>query len=251
MFQFGSGNLWAIPTISLAGTTVTLPTPVPFGALQDVSVDISFSSKQLYGQYQFPLAVGRGTAKITGKAKAARITASLFNQVFGETLTNPGENKVAFQEAGTVPGSPSYTITVTNSATWTVDLGVSYAATGAALTRVAQVVAAGQYSVAAGVYTFHSGDANAAVKISYIYAPTTTGAKFTINNQLLGLCPFFSVTLNQNYQGKHLTVTFNRAMANKLTFSTKLEDFLIPELDMEMMADDSNVVGSVSMYDAN
>ena len=37
-----------------------------------MSVDFSFSVKELYGQNQFPLAVARSAAKVTGKAKLAR-----------------------------------------------------------------------------------------------------------------------------------------------------------------------------------
>ena len=58
-------------------------TPVPFGALQDVSMDISSSKKELYGQRQFPLAVARGTGKIDCKAKAASFSAMLFPPGFG------------------------------------------------------------------------------------------------------------------------------------------------------------------------
>jgi len=43
------------------------------------------------------------------------------------------------------------------------------------LTKAASAPAAGQYSVAAGVYTFNSADANKAVLISYTYTITGTG----------------------------------------------------------------------------
>lgn len=252
MYEFGSGSLWAVPTISLAGIAITNPTPVPFGALQDISVDMSFTVKELYGLYQFPLAVGRGTAKLTAKAKAAKITASLFNLVFGEAVTTPAQNCVSFQESGTIPGTP-YQVTVANSATWVTDLGALYASNMQPLTRVAPgTPATGQYCVTAGVYTFAAADTTLGVYISYIYTTTTTppsGTKFTMNNQLLGLTPFFAMTLNQHYQGKHLTVTYNRCVSSKLTLATKIEDFNIPEIDIAMMADDGNVVGTISCYE--
>jgi hypothetical protein len=250
MYEFGSGSLWAVPTITLAGAAVTYPTPVPFGGLQDVSIDMSFTMKELFGQYVFPIAVARGTAKLTAKAKAAKITASLFNQVFGEAVTTPAENKVSFQEVQVVPAVSPFTVPVTNQATWTTDLGVIYASTMLPLTRAATATGIGVYSVTAGTYTFASADAAANIKISYIYTTTVApGQKFTINNQLLGLSPFFSMTLSQAFQGKNLTMTFNRCVASKLSLGTKLEDFNIPELDISMMADDSNVVGSISVYE--
>ena len=73
MTEFGSGVVWGIPTINLAGNNVVNPTPVPFGALQDVSVDFAFSVKELYGQYQFPIDVARGTATPDVSARAAAL----------------------------------------------------------------------------------------------------------------------------------------------------------------------------------
>lgn len=249
VYEFGSGVLWAVPTITLAGVAVTTPTPVPFGALQDVSLDFSFSKKELYGQYQFPLAVARGTGKVTGKAKMARITASAFNLVFGETQ-NTGEIKGVFGEDATLAASP-VAISVTNSATWVTDLGVSFAATGLPLTRVATgspAPATGQYSCASGIYTFAAADALKAVKISYTYTTALApGVNFTINNQLIGLQPFFKIVLHQSFQGKVMNVTLNRCEAEKLTFATKLEDFVIPEIDFSAMADDSNILGTISI----
>jgi len=54
---------------------------------------------------------------------------------------------------------------------WSNDLGVVYAASGAALTPVAASPTTGQYSVSAGAYTFSSGDAGNAVAISYGFIP--------------------------------------------------------------------------------
>lgn len=54
---------------------------------------------------------------------------------------------------------------------WASDAGVTYVATGAALTAVASAPATGQYSVAAGVYTFAAGDAGKAVVVNYGYIP--------------------------------------------------------------------------------
>ncbi len=68
---FGSGVLIATPSGANA-------TPVQFGALQDVSLDFSFASKQLFGQYQFPIAFARGEGKISGKAKFANIDGPLY-----------------------------------------------------------------------------------------------------------------------------------------------------------------------------
>jgi hypothetical protein len=71
-------------------------------------------------------------------------------------------------EAGTIPAAPGpYTVTVAKAAAWTGDGGVVFALTGVPLVKVAAAPAAGQYAVAAGVYTFNAADAAKQVTINY------------------------------------------------------------------------------------
>lgn len=70
------------------------------------------------------------------------------------------------QQASSVPSAGPYSVTVTKSAAFVLDRGVSYA-NGTALVAVASAPAQGEYTVAAGVYTFAAADANAAVVINY------------------------------------------------------------------------------------
>src|SRR4051794_39200235 len=117
-YGFGSGVLWGTP----GGSGVV--TPVRFGVLQDVSVDFTFSIKELFGTFQFPLALGRGTAKITGKATTGAIDKGVFAGLFFNDTPAANQVLVAESEAGTVPGSSAYTITVANHSQWSEDLGV-------------------------------------------------------------------------------------------------------------------------------
>ena len=73
MYGFGTGILFGTQLQDATGATVANATPVQFGTLQDVSSDITFEEKLLYGQNQFPVAVGRGKGKINFKAKMAGI----------------------------------------------------------------------------------------------------------------------------------------------------------------------------------
>jgi hypothetical protein len=238
--------MWAVPTIDLAGNNVSNPTPVPFGAMQDVAIDIAYTVKELYGLYQFPLDVARGTAKLTGKAKVARIQAALFNQIFGANM-NANEIKVAYQEAGNT-GNNS-TVTVSQNAAFLYDLGVMWAANSNPLTRGANAANNGIYAVNAnGVYTFGVGDANKSVKIDYAYTGNAaTANQFVISNQLLGLSPFFKAVFSVTRSGKVFTAVFNKCVGTKLSFASKLEDFMIPEFDFSMMADDGGNVGTMSV----
>jgi hypothetical protein len=240
-FGFGAGSLFGIDN------NASPPTPVKFGALQEVDVEFAFTTKELYSQYQFPLAVGRGKSKITGKAKTGQIRADVYGQLFFGLTPATGQIKTAVDEAGSIPVTPGpYTVTVANSATWATDLGVFFGATGIPLTRVTSGPTTGQYSVSAGVYTFAAADQGLAVTISYTYTAAATGKTITLTNQLLGASPTFKVVLNNLYGAKDLTLTLNRCMSSKLSLPTKLEDFIISEFDFEAMADNSNTIGTLS-----
>ena len=83
MIIFGAGKLTVTPKVG---------TPAQIGIVQDVTIDFSFSKKELYGEHQFPVDVARGQGKINIKAKAAKIDAKLFNDIFfGVTAVTVGD----------------------------------------------------------------------------------------------------------------------------------------------------------------
>jgi hypothetical protein len=238
-YAFGVGALIALRTDTATAT------PAQFGTLQEVQLDLSFTVKELTGQFQAPAALARGGLKITGKAKAARISASNFNNIFfGQTLST-GNTLTQLNEAGTVGASP-HTVQVGNHANFVADLGVAYAATGTMLTLVASAPAAGQYTVnsGTGTYTFNAGDAGAALLFTYSYT-TTAGASLSLSNLLMGSGPTFSLVLNEQYQGKLLNLQLNSVIAPKLSLAFKNEDFLIPEFDFQAAADAAGNIGNI------
>jgi hypothetical protein len=244
MFEFGSGTLWGFP---VGGNTAANPTPMKFGTLQDVSLDISGDVKQLYGQKQFPEAVARGKCKITGKSKFTAINGKMLNDLFfGQTL-GTGMIKTALDESVSVPTTP-FTITVSNAAQFKQDWGVRYTTTGIPLTRVASAPVLGQYSVntGTGVYTFAAADTGAAVLISYTFTAAAAGTQLNITNQLMGFAPTIQVLLETVYNTNQFSVMLYSVVASKLSFATKQEDFIIPEFDFEAFA---NAAGQViDMY---
>src|SRR5947199_5327610 len=101
MFHFGSGTLWGYP---VAGNLAANPTPMKFGTLQDIKLEISGALKELYGQNQFAEAVARGKCKIASKAKFARTIGRHVNdRVFGQRM-NSGQKLKALGEAQAVNG---------------------------------------------------------------------------------------------------------------------------------------------------
>ena len=240
MFQFGSGNLYG--TISGAN-----PTPRKFAQLQDINFDFSFSMKSMFGQSQLAVDMRRGEQKITGKAKFGKIDGNALNDLFFSQTATTGLVLTAIGESGAIPASTPWTVTVVNSATWTQDLGVVYASTGVAFTRVASSPTAGQYTVAAGVYTFSTGDAGVNVYIDYLYTAATGGTKISLSNQSMGITPTFQGVFTGSTGGKTVTLILNACTSSKLAIATKLEDYSYPELDIEVMADSGNNIGTLSV----
>lgn len=261
-YSFGAGILYAKQLQDASGNTIALPTPVKFGALQDVSLDISWDTKMLHGSNQFPLAVGRGKGKISGKAKFAQLNGAALNSViFGQTLTAGQRGVNNDTSAGTLIPATPFTLTgvttapsaiqflIPSNGVFEKDLGVRNAVTGIPLTRVASAPIAGQYSVneTTGAYLFASADnvSGVRVQIDFSYTFTGSGGKSIVSNLPMGYAPSFSIDLSQNFGGKVATLSLFSCLGSKLTLATKLDDFFVPEFAFEAFADAS---GNVFQY---
>lgn len=239
-YLFGAGKIFATPLQDVHGNPITNGTPVEVGVLQSTSVDISFDLKELYGRGQFAVDAARGKGSIKCKATMGRINGALLNSVFfGGVVTEGGITAVAQTINGEVV-APSVTPVVPNSGTFVKDLGVTDAK-AVPLKRVASAPIAGQYSVdeSTGVYTFAAADVGKTVFISFKYTATVAGAKSGIVSNLdMGYTPEFSVDLFRDYKGKFFGMEFFRCVSNKLAFSSKQDDYDLPEFEFQPMADD-------------
>lgn len=238
-YVFGTGQLYATPVGGGA--------PLRFGALQDVGVDFSADTKQLFGQYQFALDVARGKTKIEWTASSGQIDVESFNQLyFGQTVT-AGQKIQVFNEAHTIPGTP-FTVTAANGANFFMDLGVYNAATGLPLVQVASGPTPGQYSVnpATGVYTFAAADTGDAILLNYLWEDASTGKSLDIANVLMGTTPKFQLVLTQTYDGKSITMVLYSAVAEKLALPLKQDDYLIADLAGQCQANDAGNVGFIT-----
>jgi hypothetical protein len=240
---FGAGALWGERT-DQTGSGIG---PQQFGVLQDVTIDFDFTTKELYGQFQFPVAIARGQGKIIGKARLARILGRIFADLFWGASPATGGLAVVENEPETVSLAPPFTLSVANAAAFNDDLGVYYALSGLPFSRVTTPSGTGQYSVAStGVYTFDPADAGASVLISYTYNATVAGTKITITNQLMGTSPTFKATFYGNFQGQPLSLRLNQCIGAKLSLPTKIDDFTIHEFDFDAFADASGTIGYFS-----
>ena len=236
MYSFGSGVLIG------TRTDIANATPVNFGIVQEVTIEEAASVKELYGQFQYPVAIARGTIKTTGKAKVARISGLAFANLFYGATPAAGQLATAFAEAATVPASTPYTVTPANGGTFGDDLGLIYASTGLALVKVTGAPGAGQYSSSAGVYTLSAADAGKALLINYTYQIATAGQNFSVVNQLTGTTPTFAAQFFTTFQGQAVSLKMRNCTSSKLSFGTKIEDFVVPEFDFSCFADPTGTV---------
>lgn len=203
------------------------------GKAQEFSISLKGTSKELYGQNQLPDLVARSTIKATGKFKAARLSGLAMNAAFFGQTFQTGGYQWNVNEAHSVPATSTYTITTTNSATFDQDLGVTYAATGQPFVMVASGPTVGQYSEAAGVYTFAAADASVAVLITYS-STVTSGQSLTYTNQPIGTTPTFQLdywnNVNQPTASPFAIRCFS-GVSDSFGLQFKLEDFAMPEVD--------------------
>ncbi len=253
MILFGAGKLIATPTTDAAGNTIAVPTPVSVAVLQDVSVDLDYETKTLHGAQQFALAVARGKAKISWKAKTGDFDSAALGSLLLGAQASASRKAAVVDFASAVPASSPYTVTIAapDSGTFAADLGVTDVLTGKPLTRVATAPATGQYSVSAGgVYTFASADTGKAILVSYEYAvaSSNTSKLFTISNNLMGYTPTFSALFYNEYMGKKLVMKLNACVLGKQSLPFKNDDFTVGDMSADAFADASGSVGYICQY---
>lgn len=253
MLSFGAGKLIAIPTTDVLGNTIAVPTPVAIAVLQDVSVDFDFEKKTLHGEKQFAIAIARGKAKISWKAKSGDFNGAALGSLLLGSQPTASRKAMVIDGAYTVPAAAGpYTIDIAppDTGVFVANLGVISALTGVPLTRVASAPATGQYSLTGDVYTFAAADASAPVLISYEYSVTSssTSQLFSITNQLMGFTPSFSAIFYNQFAGKTLAMKLNANVMGKLALPFKSDDFTMNDMDAEAHADGSGNVGYICQY---
>lgn len=250
MYQFSTGAMWGTATQDSAGNTIANPSPVKFGELQDVGIDVARDLKPLHGQNALPVAVAGGKMKFDFKAKFAKLNGRIFNDLFfGLTMTGGTLTGVQNDTTGALIPTTPYTITVTPpaSGTFVRDLGV-IDANGLPMQRVASAPATGQYSVAGAVYTFAAADTGKRVFISYTYTATVAGAQqIAITTLPMGFTPIFGIDLAGSYAGKQANWRFPNCVAGKLSFSPKQDDWTVVDLDISAFTDSTGNIGYISL----
>ncbi|MEM5789351.1 MAG: hypothetical protein AAGU11_18725 [Syntrophobacteraceae bacterium] len=238
MLTFSTGVMFAVPF------GAALPTPRRFGHLEEISLDFSFTTKELHGRMQIPVDISRAEGKFTGKAKTGKFNGKMLAEFFWGVTPSTGQIKVADLEPLAIPGSVAYTVTVANAATFRTDLGVQSAA-GVPFVRVEANPTVGQYAVntTTGVYTFAEADKSTTVYASYLYT-ATTGVTMEMTNKVMGITPEFSLFLTGEHKGDQTTCLLHRVTSSKLTFPKKMNDYTVPEFDFSIMENGTGSAGT-------
>lgn len=238
--QFGSGILFCSPN---AGNLATDPTPVRPFTIQDIKLEMKGKIEQLRGQNQFPDDTATGDKDGTFEFSMGQRDYNLLNQIFladvvtaaGVSATDGGVTAVA------IPATPfQITPTPPDSGTWLADEGVVFSS-GIALTAVPSSPAAGQYSVAAGVYTFSSADhtSGLSVIIAYRYTVTGIGSTTQVNNQTQGYGPQFQALIIDKYKpisGVYSTVLLYAAKISDVSLPYKRSGYQMTDLKGQYFA---------------
>jgi hypothetical protein len=242
---FGVGRVFAT-------ANVANPTPARLPVPQSQSIDFKRKTESLFGENQLAVAVAAGEMEVSGKVEYGVANARIVSDIMFADGSTTGQTLEADGEAGTVPGSVAYIVTVANHTTWLFDLGVINVSTGLPMACVAagSEVAGKSYSVAAGVYTFASGDANTNVKISYAYTLATSGETVVLTNQLQGLTGNFQAVHVLPWGTAQDMYVFGNCIAGNFGVSLKKSGFGGNTLDYVAATDSSGKLGTATFANA-
>lgn len=249
MIFFGQPLIWINPN---AQNLATNPTPMTPLSGQNFSLDTAVDLKELKGLYQYPDDVAPGDKKITGKFEFGQPDLDLLNQSLLAATRTTGGPQTVWNEPHSIPAATPFTVTTTQSTTFTTDLGVSYAGAPPAgftqqFQRVPSAPTQGQYSVAAGVYTFSTADEGVAVVISYAYTPASpAGFQIEVNNELMGYGPQCELWVANRYKqtsaGLIPGIKLYAVKFGKTSLPFKRDNYVMQSMDFSAFADASGRV---------
>jgi hypothetical protein len=241
---FGRANLY----ITRNGTARRI------GVLQDLSLNVDFDPKLLYGQNSIAISAAIANGKIEGKSKFAEFDANVIRDLSLARLDSGSVTKtlvVSEDMQNTVPGTP-FEIAV---ASLTSDLGVFSVTTGEWLKAVTGAPAAAtEYQVTTGLsgkYTFHSGAAAAVVKLNYVKSHSTENGATQLVNSAMSAPLYFKMVAHRKFDNQAATVVLNKCFSPKLNLLSIKDDYSMPEFDFSAIDDPVNGIGIFSFGSAS
>lgn len=218
----------------------------PVGVLQECSIDITSETKELMGANKMALLVAETGRKVKLTAKFATFSSALVNVMMSGT-TATGSRFVS-TKAKTASAS-AFTVATTDDGSPTgwafvADLGVTYAADGQPLKYNSGTLGtSGEYKNTGGSYTLGSGDASAAVNVSYVWSQTS-GERTTFANSAIGLSTYYAAyiqgqTTQANGTTRKVLFEFPAVLLPTLKIDFKNTDFMTQNLELNVFQDSS------------
>jgi hypothetical protein len=233
MRKFSSGDLYVVGLVAN-------DTPIKVGVIQGVNLNFEQEIVRLTGENSFPEDLANGPASLTGDFESGTIYAGIVKQILAGASVTTGYKKL-HKATGTIPGNP-YQLTSAQAAGFVRDLGV-VDANGDPMTKVAAAPAAGQYSVAAGVYTFAAADTGKVVSYSHTYTVAGTGKTVSIANTTMGGSTKYLLGLYNSTDG--FGIELKSVVIPKLGWAIKTGQWVLPKCDFEACADGSGNVADI------
>jgi hypothetical protein len=206
------------------------------GSLQNIDVDITIERAEFKAGYDAVVASVIKGRKIAGKAQSGEFDPTLLAKALGATSTVGKTN--TYSE----PLVIAATVTVAHAATFVEALQV-LDPNGTPMTKVASAPAAGQFSVAAGVFSFAAADvtsfAGKSVSIDY-RATVATGSTNLVSAGTPKAAQTFRLVLtNPDLNGVPQEMTIFAAVIDKFAQTNKAEAFSETSIDFAAQADAS------------
>lgn len=236
--------------------------------MQSASLELKVDLKELRGPYRFPIQVADGKGTASGKVNFAQFWPQTLQALLEGSLSNDAPNAV-IAESHAIPGSSTYTITLSNVTGFVVGSEVVTVldATGnpvyynrVAASSEASSSTAGQsngaYSInnSTAVLTFASADAGLSVFVNYMYKPTTNVNAQTLALSQVGLnsATVFKLRLlgtsarnGFTNQTQQFIVELNNCLLPSLKMDFKLDDWTYIDVDFQAFIDASGNLGNL------
>lgn len=214
---------------------------VPAAELTDCSMSTDIQSKDLPNESLVSTMAIRTGIKVTIKAKIQRVLSSALEAAMVGGAVAATAKIVIDKEPQTAGAS----VTVTNGATFSEDLGV-LDASGNPMTPISAAPAIGQYIpgvAGVGTYTFNIGETGT-VKISYVKT-STTGDMITVDNaaqaESLYLTGWFwSSSAQLDGSTKKKARYFYKLVPEKLSEAQKRGEFADSDIELRAVATAAN-----------
>lgn len=227
------------------------PTPTNIRVLQQASIDMKASTKDLFGQNIFPVATGRSQIKVSGKLKFSDYQPRIIRDFIGapnNSLMAAGQTLIQNAENNAATSSPVNV--AKQGASFGIDLGVVYATTGIPLSAVSGVPTVGQYSsTVSGSYTLNASDLNLTGGLNFSYTYTSTGGDtVTMSQTSAGAANTFQTVIGGSYNGLQTNFQLYACIPVGLKlYDAKIGDFSMPELDFDAVVNAAGNLGIVSI----